>query len=64
MKEIADEELLFQSRRRRKATREAAKEKEAQQGVQEMGNEAETEKNGVEQDGTVKVETYKGAKFY
>jgi hypothetical protein len=64
MKEIADEELLFQSRRRRKAEREAAKDKEVKQGVQEMENEAKTEKNGVEQDGTVKVETYKGARFY
>jgi hypothetical protein len=64
MKEIANEEELFQSRRRRKADREAAKEMEAKQGVKEVENEVETHKNQVEQDGTVKVETYKGAKFY
>jgi hypothetical protein len=52
MKEIANEEELFQSRRRRKADREAAKEMEAKQGVKEVENEVETHKNQVDQDGT------------
>ena len=64
MKEIANEEELFQSRRRRKADREAAKETEAKHDVKEVENEVEVQKNQVGQDGTVKVETYKGAKFY
>ena len=59
MNEIANEEELFQSRRQRKADREAAKETEAKQGVEEVENEVEAER-----DGTVKVETYKGARFY
>lgn len=64
MNEIANEEELFQSRRRRKADREAAKETEAKQGVQEVENEVEVQKIQAERDGTVKVETYKGARFY
>lgn len=63
MKELAEEDTLFQSRRRRKADREAAQAKEEEDGAA-METEIETEKNMVGQDGTVKVETYKGAKFY
>jgi len=58
VKDIAEEESLFQSRKKRKALREAAAKEEleresASAGAQETGHEA-----------TVKVETLNGAKFY
>ena len=64
LKEIEEEELLFQSKKRRRAIRQAATDerKEGKEGNQGMGSEVE--KEDVAGDGAVKVEEYKGARFY
>jgi hypothetical protein len=56
VKDIAEEESLFQSRKKRKALRDSAAKEEVQQesGVAEA----------IGQEAAVKVETLNGAKFY
>ncbi|KAF2176230.1 hypothetical protein K469DRAFT_679116 [Zopfia rhizophila CBS 207.26] len=63
LKEIEEEELLFQSKKRRRALRQAAaeeaeQEKEVEKSESKLVGEAEVK------DGKVKVESYRGSKFY
>lgn len=63
LKEIEEEEVLFESQKRRRAARQAAEKKDADAGVKVV-EEVDAEKKNVPENGTVKVETFKGAKFY
>lgn len=70
LKEIEEEEVLFRSKKRRRALRQAAaaeegediKHKDRREEVVEEKEEHSVEEKG--HDGVVKVETFKGAKFY
>ena len=61
LQEVRDEEALFQSRKRRKALREAAA-KEEQASLEEAANEAAQQ--ATREEGRVKVESIGGVKFY
>jgi hypothetical protein len=57
---MKDEEVLFQSKKRRKALRQAAAE-EAAQAENKQGEEAKITET---EDGRVKVESVNGVRFY
>jgi hypothetical protein len=57
---MKDEEVLFQSKKRRKALRQAAAE-EAAQAENKKGEEAKITET---EDGRVKVESVNGVRFY
>jgi hypothetical protein len=59
LKEIEEEELLFQSSLEKKRRKEAAKAEEQKEGAQEAGNA-----HSPSQEARVKVESLGGAKFY
>ena len=61
LQEVRDEEALFQSRKRRKALREAAA-KEEQASLEEAAKEAAQQ--ATREEGRVKVESIGGVKFY
>jgi ribosomal protein L12E/L44/L45/RPP1/RPP2 len=60
LKDMKDEEVLFQSKKRRKALRQAAAE-EAAQAENDKGEEAKITET---EDGRVKVESVNGVRFY
>ncbi|KAF2741231.1 hypothetical protein EJ04DRAFT_453510 [Polyplosphaeria fusca] len=68
LKDIEEEEALFQSRKRRQALRKAAAEEDARQQLEEEVKSAAGTKDQTPvqeaQDGQVKVEAFKGARFY
>lgn len=57
LKEVREEEVLFQSKKRRRAAREEARDQEA-------NNVAQEEPAEVKEDGMAKVESIGGVKFY
>ncbi|KAF2106476.1 hypothetical protein BDV96DRAFT_469409, partial [Lophiotrema nucula] len=67
LKEIEEEELLFQSKQRRQAMRKAAEAEEAKQRAEAQSKVPTPVKEDIQekmQDGKDKVETFKGARFY
>jgi hypothetical protein len=58
LKEMEDEEVLFQSKKRRKALRQAAAEEAAQE------KENVEKKISITEEGKVKVESVNGVRFY
>ncbi|KAF2274589.1 uncharacterized protein EI97DRAFT_353780, partial [Westerdykella ornata] len=64
LKDIENEEVLFRSKKRRRALRAAEAEKEKQDPELAAQGKGTTEAPTLEEDGPVKVETYNGARFY
>ena len=64
MKEIEEEEILFQSRKKRQAARQAAAKADTETSAQNVRDQVIENKIGRTDDAATKVETYKGAKFY
>ncbi|KAF2651507.1 hypothetical protein K491DRAFT_606743 [Lophiostoma macrostomum CBS 122681] len=65
MREIEEEDLLFRSKKRRRAAREQARIEEESGKVEEtQAGEVQQEREKEAQTGYVKVESFKGARFY
>jgi hypothetical protein len=65
VREIEEEDLLFRSKKKRRAAREKAMVEEENWKAEEVqAGEVQEERKMVDQDGAVRVESFKGARFY